>query len=83
MTEEPVKLGESDEKKIDKYEVENALSTILKAEEFKRNAPLMEEVKKLAAAQHKDLGQIALEKSGPKKPKDLKEMRQMADEMED
>lgn len=75
---------EVDQDEIKKYDVEDALRTILKAEEHKRNPKLMAKVKELATNQHKDLTKVAQVEIEPKdkKPKSLKEMRQMANDMD-
>lgn len=77
---EALDVAGKDEKEtlIEPHHVEDALHTMLKAEEHKRNPKMMGKVKALAAQKKMDLGKIGSLDEAPSLPRsvaDLKKLR--------
>ena len=49
--------------KMDRWEIESAMSTLQRATEIQKDSKLMGQVKKMAAEKARDLGEIAKSKS--------------------
>lgn len=73
---QPVNAKAPEKKGFDKYEIEDALRTLVKADEIRANKKLMAEVSKLASKQHKTLSGIVGKSED--EPKSFNEQRNKA-----